>query len=114
MEKPNHNLTYPAGADFCLEDPVNSPFQITITCPLANEPQPPPEFHWSIYSYYNETELDLDALSSLQVSNDSSDTLNLRGTVGLDGESTLSISCNVDNLYGNDTETTLISLCGEI
>ena len=116
LEKPNHNLTYTAGTEFCLEDPVNTPFQITITCPLANEPQPPPMFHWSIYyNIFNDSESDLDdSLPSLQVFNDNSDTLILIGTVGLDGESTLSISCIVDNLYGYDVRTTEISPCGEI
>ena len=48
---------YSIGPDFCIEDPMNTPFQVTILCPLANAPQPPPEFYWSIF--YNGTEVDL-------------------------------------------------------
>ena len=113
-EKPNHNLMYSIGSDFCIEDPMNTPFLVTIMCRLENEPQPPPEFHWSIL--YNNTKVDLSGLSSLQVFNES-DALYLSGTLEL-GESvsqsdSLTITCTVDNLYDNDTENTLISLCGK-
>ena len=104
---------YSIGSNFCIEDPTNTPFQVLITCSLANEPRPPPEFLWFIY--YNDTELDLDGLPSLQVFNES-DTLNLSGILelGEDVSNVLTITCAVGNQYGNDTENTLIRLCGEI
>ena len=113
-EKPNHNLMYSIGSNFCIEDPMNSPFQVTIACPLENEPQPPPEFHWSIL--YDDTELDLDdsmmtSIHGLNVVN-RSDMLILKGIIGLK-LNTLSLGCVVDNQYGNDIENTSISVCGE-
>ena len=89
---------------------MNSPFQTTVMCHLENEPLPSPEFYWSIF--YNDTEVDLHGLPSLQVFN-RSDMLHLSGKVELGNNVSLSITCTVDNEYGNDTETTLISLCGE-
>ena len=79
-------------------------------CPLENEPRPSPEFHWSIL--YNDAEVDLNGLSSLQVFNES-DMLNLSGTIGLGDDVLLNITCTVENVGGNDTENTLIRLCGE-
>ena len=91
---------------------MNTIFQVTITCPLANEPQPGPEFYWSIF--YNDTELEFDGLPDLhaQIVNGSK-TLTLNGTIGLGENGTLNIACTVENQYENDTEITLISLCGE-
>ena len=109
-EKPNHNLMYRVGPDFCIEDPTNTPFQVLITCPLANKPQPPPEFQWTIL--YNDSELDLNDLPSLQVFTES-DMLNLSGVVELGENVMLTIACTVENEYGSDEEITLISLCGE-
>ena len=109
-EKPNHNLTYSIGSNFCIEDPVNTPFIVAVVCPLANEPQPPPEFRWSIF-YNTSTEVDLHGLPSLQIFNES-DILNLSGTIELGEGVSLTITCTVNNQYDNDTENTLISLCG--
>ena len=92
---------------------MNTLFRATIIlCPLANVPLPGPEFHWSIY--YNDTELELDGLPSLHahVFNENK-TLVLDGTIGLGDDRTFNITCTVENKYGNDTEITLISLCGE-
>ena len=93
---------------------MNTTFQVTITCPLANEPQPEPEFHWSIFYYNNDTELELvnDSLSSLQVFIENQ-TLILNGTIGLGESGTLNITCIVENQYANDIENTLVSLCGK-
>ena len=101
---------YSIGPDFCIEDPVNTPFNVTVVCLLANEPRPPPEFHWSIF--YNNTEVDLSVLPSLQVFNES-DMLNLSGTIELGEDVSLTITCTVNNQHDNDTENTLISLCGK-
>ena len=103
-------MVYSTGSNFCIEDPTNIPFQVLITCPLANKPQPLPEFHWSVL--YNDSELDLNGLPSLQIFSES-DMLNLSGIVELGENVTLTVTCTVDNQYGGDTENTLISLCGE-
>ena len=89
---------------------MNTPFIVTIVCLLANEPQPPPEFHWSIL--YNSTKVDYNDLPSLQVLSES-DMLNLSGTIELGEDVSLTITCTVDNQYDNDVESTLISLCGK-
>ena len=103
---------YSIGSDFCLEDPRNTPFQARILCPLANVPKPEPKFYWSIL--FNDTELELDGLPNLhaQVVNENK-TLILSGTIRLGDNGTLNIACTVENEYENDTEDTLISLCGE-
>ena len=103
---------YSIGSDFCIEDPVQSPFQATVLCHLENEPQPPPEFYWILY--YNDTDHELDAVSTgLQIFNKSDNVLTLSGTIELGEDVLLTIACYVENQYGNDTENTTISLCGE-
>ena len=92
---------------------MNTPFQVTIMCRLENEPQPPPEFHWSIFYNGTDSEVDLSDLPSLQVFSESDNMLNLSGTIELGENISLTITCTVDNLYGTDTENTLISLCGK-
>ena len=101
---------YSIGSDFCIEDPINNLFRVTIMCPLENEPRPLPEFHWSIF--YNDAEVNLSGLPSLQVFNES-DMLNLSGTIELGDDVLLNITCTVENISGNDAENTLIKLCGE-
>ena len=89
---------------------MNTIFQATIMCPLANVPELEPEFYWSIF--YNDTELKLNSLPSLQVFNES-DMLILNGTIGLGENGTLNINCTVESQYGSDTENTRISICGQ-
>ena len=90
---------------------MNTPFLVIITCPLANEPRPEPEFYWSIF-YDTELELVNDSLPSPQVFIENQ-TLILNDTIGFGENGTFNITCIVKNQYGNDTKNTLISLCGE-
>ena len=104
-------MLYAVGLDFCIEDPMNTPFQVLIVCRLENEPQPRPEFYWSIF--YNDTELEYDSSSILQ-GHDEFSIFPLSGTIGLGENLALRITCTIENSYGSDTENTLIRLCGKI
>lgn len=89
---------------------MNSPFEIMFTCPLVNEPQPSPEFHWSIF--YNGTELEFDGLASINILN-KTNMLNLSGTIELGEDVSLNITCTVENVNDNDTESSVIRRCGK-
>ena len=108
--KPNHELQYNIGTDFCVEDPMSSKFHSIITCQLERDALPTPEFLWNII--VNGTEFNLTFERGFYYENDS---LWLIGPMELDLTSILSldIECYVSNIFGNDTATTSISLCGK-
>ena len=110
--KPNHNLQYDIGTDFCIEDPVNTSFHLTIDCPLTKELHSLPDFQWKVILNGTEILLDDHELSVLT----ENDRLALNGTVsiGFDQTSmTLDVTCEVSNRFGNDTANTSISLCSK-
>ena len=110
--KPNHNLQYNIGTDFCIEAPVNTTFQSTINCPLTQKPQLEPYFQWTVT--LNGTNLSYEEITSFGLSVYANNgTFNLNGTISIDQTSTLVVTCEVSNIFGNDTETTSISLCGK-
>ena len=102
--KPNHELEYNIGADFCVEDPMSTSFHSTITCLLVRDAIPPPDFRWNVT--LNGTEL----TSNSEYVND---TLFLTGPIGLDNTSTLEVICEVSNDFGSDSANTSISLCSK-
>ena len=104
--KPNHELQYNVGSNFCVENPMSSKFNSTIICQLVEEALPSPGFLWN--ANLNGTEFNLTFSSSFYYDND---TLRLVGPIKLDNFSTLDIVCHVSNIFGNDTATTSISLC---
>ena len=107
--KPNHELQYNVGTDFCVEDPMSDRFNSTIICQLVEDALPPPEFLWNITK--NGTEfINLTFSSNFYHDND---TLRLVGPIKLDNSSTLDIVCHVSNIFGNDTAITSISLCSK-
>ena len=105
--KPNHELQYNIGTDFCVEDPMSSKFHSIITCQLEEDALPTPEFLWNIT--FNGTEFNITFERSFYYIR------RLIGPIKLDITSTLSldIECFVSNMFGNDTATTSISLCGK-
>ena len=116
--KPNHELQYGIGSNFCLEDPTSF-FQLMINCSLIQDPQPPPEFRWTLT--YNSTNLSLNSEDNIMYHHGLSvyqenETLTLNGALldGLDGDLRIYITCNVSNIYGNDSRSTSISLCGKL
>ena len=84
--KPNHELQYNIGTDFCVEDPMSSKFHSIITCQLEEDALPTPEFLWNIT--VNGTELNLTLERNFYYENDS---LRLIGPIKLDLNSTLSL-----------------------
>ena len=118
-DKPNHNLQYSVGDSFCIEDVAVAKFHSVIMCPLVREPLPLPRFKWKLA--LNEIELNFSNINQYGLSvwiNRSildNDTLSLNGTlvVGLDQNSTLYVTCDVSNTFGNDTDVTSIRLCSK-
>ena len=112
-DKPNHNLHYEIGIDFCLEDPSDTTILLRINCPLEREPLPEAIYEWTMI--LNETEVSLKAsnLQSLGVHifSDSNQSIEVNTTVALRDYTTITIKCTVENSFGNDTETTTFSVC---
>ena len=81
--KPNHELQYNIGTDFCVEDPMSSKFHSIITCQLEGDALPTPEFLWNIT--VNGTEFNS---RDFHYENDN---LSLTGPIKLDLTSTLSL-----------------------
>jgi hypothetical protein len=106
--KPNHELQYNIGADFCVEDPMSSMFHSIIICQLEEDALPSPEFLWNVT--LNGTEFNLRVERNIFYENDC---LRLIGPIKLDLMSTLDVECHVSNIFGNDTAITSISLCGK-
>ena len=113
--KPNHELQYNIGTDFCVEDPMSSNFHSIITCQLERDALPIPEFLWNINENGTDSEVNFDLLTFKRDFYYENDSLRLIGPIRLDLTSTLSlnIECYVSNMFGNDTATTSISLCGK-
>ena len=113
-DKPNHNLHYEIGTDFCLENPSSTNVLLRIDCPLEREPLPEPIYNWTMI--LNETEVNLKAnsLRSLGVHTYSEDSPSIDldyATIGFRNYTTITIKCMVENSFGNDTQTTTISIC---
>ena len=87
---------------------MSSRLNSTIVCKLVEEALPPPEFVWNVI--LNGTEVNLISSSNFYYEND---TLRLIGPIKLDNTSTIDIMCDVSNIFGIDTATTSISLCGK-
>ena len=106
--KPNHELQYKIGTDFCVEDPMS--FNSTIICQLVEDALPPPEILWNVT--INGAEFNLISSSNVYYGF-KNDSLRLLGNITLDNSSTLDIMCHASNIFGNDTATTSISLCSK-
>ena len=113
-DKPNHNLHYEIGTDFCLENPSNTNVLLRIDCPLEREPLPEPIYKWTMI--LNETEVTLKAsnLQSLGVHmfSEGSQNIDLDTAIALRNYTTITVKCTVENSFGNDTETTTFGICG--
>ena len=104
--KPNHELRYNIGTDFCVEDPMSMGFYSSITCELIEIALPPPEFLWNIT--LNGTEV-----NSSNIYNPENSTITLIGPIKLYNDSTLDVICDVSNEFGSDSAMTSINLCSK-
>ena len=112
IERPNHNLSYSIGTDFCLEEADSLLPNITLECSLANEPVPPPEFNFTI----ERTLLNSSSTEMLwmQMSTESILKLNetaLRSPFSA-GTVSITILCVVHNIFGSCHSATSITNCG--
>ena len=111
-ERPNHNLSYTVGIDFCLEDMGSVLPNMIMECSLGNEPDPPPEFTFTVERVLsNSTEM-LQIMR--QMSNDSILQLNETTVLSLFNVDTKSIivTCVVSNTFGSAYTNTTITICG--
>ena len=109
--RPNHDLNYAVGEDFCLEQTTENSF-FTVICSLEYPVTPPPIFQFSIFQ--NVTPL-LDTYALENFTSNISDlekSMSMSGTI-LPDELDITIVCNVSNANGNDTASTFISLCSK-
>ena len=113
-------LEYNIGTSFCIEDPVNASVQFTVTCQLKELGVPTPDLQLNIS--LNGTDLDSNNSDvSIMISSTNrygdvtlNDTVIVDGTIKIDRQSPLIITCMVSNSYGDTTESTYIRLCGKL
>ena len=112
-EQPNHNLSYTVGIDFCLEDMYSLPPNMSVECSLGNEPDPLPEFTFTVELLSNSTNSSTEILQ-MQISADSILQLNETALLSLFKVDTafVMITCIVSNSYGSDHAITIITICG--
>ena len=110
IERPNHDLFYTVGTDFCLEDMDTVLPNMTMECSLGNDPDPPPEFSFTVERMLSN---DSEVLHS-QMSDDSILQLNGTTLISLFNMDTMfiTVTCNVSNLIGSTDSTTVITVCG--
>ena len=111
--RPNNELTYTIGTNFCLEDSfLNTMMNLTwlISCEHANQPTPKPNFRMTTVVVRNGTEFDqvLENTNRNQTSYDLNATMHFL----LQKDTALKVTCIVFNGFGSDNASTLIELCG--
>ena len=115
--RPNHDLKYTIGTNFCLEDsPLNRMGMQNweVSCQLANQPIPPPMFNMAIELLRDgmKTELSnliFDDMNLTLIFYD----LNLTVHSLFDQDiSAIRVTCFVSNTFGSDNASTLIEPCG--
>ena len=112
IERPNHNLSYSVGTNFCLEDMDSLLPNIALECLLSNEPDPLPRFNFTVErTLLNSSSMEM---LQMQTSNDSVLQLNETTLLSLFSANTESIvvTCVVYNTFGNFRVATNITVCG--
>ena len=113
IERPNHSLSYSVGIDFCLQDADSLSPNITLECSLPNEPDPPPQFNFTV----ERTLLNSSSTEILQMQASLDSILKWNETVlqslfSADTES-ITIICAVYNSFGGIfLVATSITICG--
>ena len=111
---PNHDLDYTIGTNFCLEDsPLNRMINRTwfISCKLANQPTPKPNFMMTTVVIENEKERELTQTNRSWALHDLNTTLNI---LLQEDTAAIKVTCTVFNKFGSDNASTLIELCGNV
>ena len=109
---PNHDLNYTIGTNFCLEDsPLNRVINQTwfISCELANQPTPMPNFMMTTVVVKNEVEMELTQMNRSWTLYDLNTTLDI---LLQEGTAAIKVTCIVFNEFGSDNASTIIELCG--
>ena len=118
-DRPNHNLVYPIGVNFCLESEESFQNGVTIQCTLKNDPQPPPNFSITATRVTNNGTEDVLPIRQMRNNLDqkTSQIFVARTVLSLLFESVtavVNITCRVNNSYGSKEMTTSIKVCGEL
>ena len=98
---------------------------ITLECLLGNEPDPLPEFTFIIEGMFsdpgilNSSESDYNTSMSLLLSKDKLSILQLDAEILQlfileQTPDEVTVTCTASNSFGNDTNTTLITICGKL
>ena len=109
LDQQNNQYSYGIGGHFCLED-VDTVLQgVSVTCPLANEPSPPPQFNMiATRILINNTSENLLSSSTTSLLLNNSLLLLL-----FDDDTWLfRIDCFVSNSFGSSTNFSYIRVCG--
>ena len=124
-DRPNHDLSYVIGENFCLEDAESFPDGVTVKCPLANIPVPSPEYTITIKRVANDGNEEM-FLGRILISNNGRiserrfEEVHLHSQIlsSLFDNDTdkfkVNITCQVYNLFGTDNMTTFIRICSEL
>ena len=113
--RPNHNLYYTVGIDFCLEDMGSVLPNMIMECSLGNKPDPPPEFAFTVERNLLPSSTDsATEMLQMQMSNDSILQLNETTVLSLFNVDTkfIIVTCVVSNTFGSANTSTTITICG--
>ena len=118
--RPNRDLNYTIGTNFCLEDPVLNMMinqmqlmmnlRWTVSCQLANQPIPIPKFTMTIAVVRNGIEMEIPM--SVNQSWTSYDVNSTAYSLFQPDTTTIKVTCVVSNTFGSDNASTLIERCG--
>ena len=106
IDRPNHELKYPIGADFCLEESMDEYF-FTIYCSLQYSVNPIPDFQF----YITQNSTRLDEIYTVNIISDTSRILTINKSFSL--SEGVEVVCNVSNTFGHDIVNTSVRICGE-
>ena len=105
-DRPNSELQYPIGANFCLEE--SEEYYFSISCSLQYHVNPAPRFQF----YLTQNSTQLDENYTVNVISETSHVLTVNRSFLL--SESIEIICSVSNIHGNDSVMTSVRICGKI
>ena len=105
-DRPNSELQYPIGANFCLEE--SEEYYFSISCSLQYHVNPAPRFQF----YLTQNSTQLDENYTVNVISETSRVLTVNRSYLL--SESIEIICSVSNIHGNDSVMTSVRICGKI